>query len=284
LLTGRNPSVPSINFGNPDLTAEVGETSTAGVVWRPDYLSGFSLALDGYYITINDAVTTVQGFNPSLQRACYDSGGTSPYCALQVRPNGFADTSAANAATAWLITVINISEIETYGADLEANYSREMFGRPVRVRGLASYQPHIFYKQPALPTIDQGGVAFGTNGLVASPVWRLTAIVSAKVTEAFTVDVLGRWRNGLKLGGDPTQVWVKNHVASFGTANLNLTYTTEQKSGQAEFFLNVQNLFDKDPPPAAFSGAGTIPGLFGGWSVGDDPIGRYYMLGARFKL
>jgi hypothetical protein len=219
-----------------------------------------------------------------LQQACYASGGSSPYCALQIRPNGYTDTSAANAATAWLVTVINIAEIETYGADLEANYARELFGRRFTMRGLASYQPHIFYKQPALPTIDQGGVAFGTNGLVASPAWRLTAIVGTQVTQNFSVDVMARWRNALKLSGDPTQVWVNNHVASFGTANLNMTYNMDRSFGETQIFLNVQNVLDKNPPPAAFYGSGTIPGLFGGWSVGDDPVGRYYTLGARIKM
>jgi outer membrane receptor protein involved in Fe transport len=49
-------------------------------------------------------------------------------------------------------------------------------------------------------------------------------------------------------------------------------------------FFNVQNLFDKDPPAAAFYGSNTIPGLFGGWPIGDDPMGRYFTLGVRISL
>jgi iron complex outermembrane recepter protein len=49
-------------------------------------------------------------------------------------------------------------------------------------------------------------------------------------------------------------------------------------------FLNVQNLLDKTPPPAAFYSAQTQPGQFGGFAVGDDPIGRYWTLGLRVKL
>lgn len=285
LLTGQSPSVPSINYGNTELTAELGTTTTAGIVWQPDWISQFSFALDGYHIVVDDAVTTVQGFNPTFQRACYASGGTSPYCALQVRPGGFGDTSAANAATAWLVTVINISEIETYGADLEMNWSSEAFGRRFQVRGLATYQPHIYYRTPALATVDMGGVAFGTNGLTASPEWRLTGFVRAEVTDNLSVDLMQRWRSSMKLSGDPTQVWVNNHVASVGYTNLNVNYRFEHKTlGDVNMFFNVQNLFDKEPPAAAFFGANTIPGLFGGWPIGDDPMGRYFTLGVRISL
>src|SRR5262249_37652950 len=89
VLTGLSPYVPSINIGNPHLKAEIGRATTAGFVWQPQWLPGSSLSLDGYHITINDAIVTVQGFNPAYQSVCYASGGTSPYCLLQSRPNGF---------------------------------------------------------------------------------------------------------------------------------------------------------------------------------------------------
>jgi iron complex outermembrane receptor protein len=54
LLTSTSPRVPSTDRSNPDLTAEIGKTTTAGLVWNP--MAGLSVALDGYHITITDAV------------------------------------------------------------------------------------------------------------------------------------------------------------------------------------------------------------------------------------
>jgi hypothetical protein len=121
LLTNTSPRVPSTDLSNPDLTAEIGKTTTAGLVWNP--LPRLSIALDGYHITVTDAVAQIAGSTAAYQQACYASGGTSPFCALQVRPNGFTDKSAANAVTRWYTKYQNIAEIETWGADLEVNYS-----------------------------------------------------------------------------------------------------------------------------------------------------------------
>jgi iron complex outermembrane recepter protein len=283
LLTGTAPVVPQLSSGNRKLTAEIGHTSTAGVIWRPGWLEGLSLTLDGYYIKITNAITRVQGFTPTFQQICYASGGASPYCELQARPLGYTNASAANAVTAWYAEEINIAEIETYGADFEANYLGTMIGRHYALRGFATYQPHIFYRQPGTTTIDQAGAAFGPSPITATPSLRVTGMATFEVNEHITVNLMERWRSAMKLSGDPTQVWINNHVDAVAYTDLNLSYRTGWLAGEAELFLNVANLFDKDPPPAAAAGSGTIPGQYGGWSVGDDPIGRYFTLGLRYR-
>ena len=281
-LTAGTSPVPGISAGNPNLKAEIGHTSTVGVVWQA--APRLSFALDAYWIKITDAITNIQGFNPTIQQACYASGGSSPYCALQTRPLGYTNTSAANLVTSWTSTVINIAEIQSNGVDFEANYATELFGRALSLRGLASYQPHIYYRTPALVTIDAAGSAFGTNGLQASPKWRLTGFFRYAVTDTVNVDVMERWRSALKHSADPTQVWSNNHVATFATTNLNVSFKPKDAFGNAEYFLNVQNLFNATPPATAFFGAATIPGQFGGFAIGDDPTGRYVTVGARMKF
>ncbi|WP_373987731.1 hypothetical protein [Duganella sp. BuS-21] len=64
---------------------------------------------------ISDAITTVSGSTAAFQTACYQSGDSSPYCALQKRPNGYGDKSAANAVTSWVNRSVNIAEVETFG-------------------------------------------------------------------------------------------------------------------------------------------------------------------------
>jgi len=282
LLTGQSPTVPQYDQGNPDLKAEIGNTITAGLVWQP--APKLSFAVDAYKIRINDAITSVAGTTSAFQTACYASNGSSPYCALQARPNGYSDTSAANAVTAWYTQNVNISQVETFGMDLEANYSSTLFGRRMAMRLLTAWQPHVYYEQPGLARIDQGGVAFGQLGLGSTPAVRVTGFFRFQPMEKLTVDFIQRWRSAMKLSGDASQVWVNNHMASFATTGVNLSYSLDIGSIDSQIYFNVDNLFDKNPPPGAFTSNGTRAGLRDGFAQGDDPRGRYFTFGLRMNL
>lgn len=279
LLTGTSPTVPQIDESNDKLTAEIGNTTTVGVVWKA--LPKLSFALDAYRIKISDAITTVSGSTTAFQQACYQSGGTSPYCALQQRPLGYTNTSAANAVTAWINRSVNISEVETFGLDFESNYSGKLFDRPMSLRFLTAWQPHVYYRQPGLATVDQGGVAFGAGGMAATPAVRVSAFFRFRPMNDFTVDVTERWRSAMKMSGDPAEVWANNHMRSFGTTGINFAYRIEALGGDVQAYFNVENLFNADPPVGAYSGNGTRAGLRDGFALGDDPRGRYFTVGIR---
>jgi outer membrane receptor protein involved in Fe transport len=281
LLTGLSPTVPSLNPSNPNLTAEIGNTWTAGVVITPAH--NLSFAIDGYDIKISNAVTQIDGSNPTYQALCYASGGSSPYCALQIRPINYTNTTAANAPTAWIVENVNLSQVETYGVDFEGNYSGKLFSRPMSLRALVAWQPHIYFRQPGVATIDQGGAAFGPTGYGATPRWRSTVYFRFSPVDHFTVDLQERWRSAMKLSGDPTQVFVSNHLDSFATTTVNLAWDVPGRN-QFEFYLNVGNLFNADPPVGGYSGNGTRAGLRDGFALGDDPRGRNFTFGVRLKL
>ena len=279
LLTGTSPTVPQIDQANPNLTAEIGNTMTLGLVWKP--LPKLSFAADAYRIKISDAITTVSGSTAAFQQACYQSGGSSPYCALQVRPNGYSDKSAANAVTSWVNRSVNISEVETFGLDLEGNYAGRLFDRPMSIRVLTAWQPHVYYRQPGLATVDQGGVAFGAGGMASTPAVRVSGYFRFRPMTDFTVDISQRWRSAMQLSGDPAEVWANNHMRSFATTGINLAYKVDLGMGDAQLYFNVENLFDAEPPVGAFSGNGTRAGLRDGFALADDPRGRYFSLGIR---
>ncbi|MGH2347040.1 MAG: hypothetical protein ACRDG4_17575, partial [Chloroflexota bacterium] len=241
-------------------------------------------SLDGYDITIDNALVVVSGFEPAYQSACYASGGSSPYCALQVRPDGFTDTSAANAITAWLAEPQNIAQLETFGADLNFEYVREVLQRPFSMRILANYQPHIYYRQPATPTVDMGDAAWGPNGLTASPSVQLTAFFAYEPTQNLLVNLTEHWRNAMKESGITGQVWLDNHVPSFGTTSLTVSYDLRKALGvgDSHLFVTVENLFNTDSPPTSFYGKGSDAGYIYGFS--DDPVGRYFTVGARLTF
>jgi outer membrane receptor protein involved in Fe transport len=288
LLTGQTPTVPLYTGGNPNLKAEIGNTLTAGLVWKPAFFRGFSLAVDYYRIRIKDALSSQLGTVASAQNACYDSGGTSPFCQLQTRPGGFSRTPenmvASNAVTSWRTLQLNIAEAHAEGIDVEANYESTLFTRPLRLRLFATYQPTLVYDVPGLPLLNHAGVAYSTGALYPAPKLSITNTINFKPTESLTVNATTRWRSKLTMKNEASQQWVNPIVPSFWSTNLNLNWDVESGATRFSFFANIQNLFDRKPPPAAFFSAQTQPGQFGGWAIGDDPIGRYFTVGARVRF
>jgi outer membrane receptor protein involved in Fe transport len=282
-LTGVSRQTPLVSGGNPNLKAEIGHTTTAGLVWTPHFVHGLSISLDWFNIQITNALSSELGYNVTLQNACYASGGSSPYCELQSRPNGYTDTDPSNTVTTWYNEQINLSQARTYGEDLEINYANEAFGRPFSIRLLTTYQPHLYFKTPGLPTLEHAGVAFATNLLYPTPKWRVSAFFNFKPTDNFTIDVLEKWRSPYTMQDDQTLDWVDPHIKALAQTNLNLAYDVKSGRSQFQIFLNISNLLDKDPPIAAFSGTQTRPGQYGGWAIGDDPIGRAFTFGVRVR-
>lgn len=280
-LTNTAPRVPGTNLSNPNLKAEVGNTFTVGMVWRPT--PKFNLAVDYYNISIRNAITQLQGQTAAIQDLCYSSGGTSVYCQFQTRPLNYTTTSSSNAVTGWISQSINLASIRTMGVDVEANFQSRLFDRPFMARFLAAYQPHIYYSQPGIPTYDQGGAAFGQLGAAAAPTVRLTGMVHMEPLNGISLDLLERWRNPMKLSGVPGEYWVNNHLPAFATTNVTVTFKPESKYN-FEFYVNVQNLFDATPPTGGYTGNGTRAGYRDGYAVGDNPMGRFFTAGVRAKF
>jgi iron complex outermembrane receptor protein len=276
-------TVNSINLGNPDLTPELADTTTLGIVWRPSAAPRFSLAVDGYHIKINNAIVSVDAYNPAIGNLCETSGGTSPVCALFIRPLPFSDTSAANYPTALYAQSLNVASVETYGVDVEGNYATELFGRNLSLRGLVSYQPHLVYDQGPSGKLDAGGAADTVPGLPPIPSIKAQFVVNYNVTKTVSVLVQERWRGALKQNGASTLHFVDPKVPAAGYTDVTVTYDMRAGAGNAQLYLNIKNLFNKAPDPFASTGASAIPGVFGGFAQGDDIIGRYFTVGVRFR-
>ena len=284
VLTGITPTALAQSGGNPNLTPEIGLTTTVGVVWAPG--PAFSIALDGYDITVTNAIANIAGTNRLSQLACYASGGSSFYCTLQERPFGCCtNNSPANAVTKWYSRPINIAKQTTSGIDLEVNFKTAFRDHPFSLRGLVSYQPHDVIVTPGLNDVDYSGVAFN-NQNQAGAVMRLTGLLRYALTKRLTVDWQTRWRDSLHYYGDPTiVVQPPDYVSSMTLSNLNVSYRMNwARLKQSDLYLNVQNVFDKEPSPTANTAAATEPGRVGGSAPGDDVIGRYYSLGVRIRL
>jgi outer membrane receptor protein involved in Fe transport len=273
----------------PQDTAEIALTHTAGVVWQPT--PSLSASVDAYRIHIDNAINQIMGFNQQIQQLCYSSGGSSPFCALQTRPSGnFTNTSPTNQVTAWLNYFINVATVETYGADFEVNWSGRAWDHRLNARLLGTYQPHYIFAQPGQPAYDLGDVAIPRiqlTGQANLPSLRLIGILTAGVTDHFTVSLQEHWRNAMTLDeqSPPQEYWVAgpsgNHVPSFAYTTLNMQYDFEQKWGALSVYGNIRNLFNTPAPIAVDGGAPSL-----GYAVSDEAglVGRYYTFGVRAKL
>jgi outer membrane receptor protein involved in Fe transport len=267
---------PFITVSNPALKPEVALTDTAGVVYRPEWLDNFSISVDYYHIKIGNAITTLQGQNQTIALICENSNGTSPFCALALRPLPFSNHTTANLVTGYIDQPQNAQTVETEGTDIELNYQTDLGPGHLSLRDLASYQPMLktvqFPGAPTLNTANAPGQAGFRNNLYVKYTW-----------DEWTFNVLERMRGGSSLNSNRATVY----SASFpvpGPAlwtNISVGYTWDDAPiTPVDLSFSIENLFDR--APTLVGGGGTVPGLFPGQFGGDDTIGRYFTLAAKF--
>jgi iron complex outermembrane receptor protein len=271
-----HPTNVQANFNvlsNRNLKPEVAQTWTAGVVLKPHFIPRFSLAVDWYSIKINNAITTVSGNNVTIQLACENSGGTDPYCALIHRPLPFSDRTTANLATSFDQMPQNAQTLKTHGIDVEANYQVPVGPGNLALRGLVSFQPELISVAfPGAAVLNNAGT---NNGGGATPQTKGQLYVKYTVGK-FMFDLQESYRSKI--------YWQADRSLAVSTpptppaAYTNVTFTVNIKP--VSLFFNVKNVFNKYVP---WGGAGaTVPGLFGGFL--DDPLGRYFTVGARARF
>jgi outer membrane receptor protein involved in Fe transport len=271
---------PTQQSGNPYLKPEIGNTITLGIVFRPTH--DLSLSVDAYDIKVTNAITIINGFQTNIQQACAASGGSSPFCALQVRALGNYTYSPQNTVLLWYVRGVNVSEVHTKGIDSELNYHTKIAAHDFSLRALATYMPHLIYSEPPGVTVDLAG----TNGLVfgvnQSPKWRTELQLTYNLSQGLDLTASERWRSAMRFQSDPSK-FEAGHIASVAYTNVNASYALP-KWPKSSIFLNIQNLFDK-PPPRAGNVNSNFPGGNGdGWAIGDDVIGRYFTFGVRARF
>lgn len=263
--------------GNQDLVPEVAQTWTAGVVLRPAFLPRFSLAVDYYNIKMNNAVANLAG-SAATVRTCEQTNGTSPLCALVVRPISYTNTTQANRATLVLSNPLNIANTETHGVDIEANYNFDIskVGH-FDVRLLANYQPELNSQTiPGQPVINAQGYANG------NPVWR-AALTLGYSSGPVSINVLERWRSSLKPDSNTATVYNIQNPPAAAYTDLNINVAIDAGKVKPSLFLSVTNLFNKQPFPfpqfASFLTNFNNPVI-----NGDDVLGRYFTAGFRVNF
>jgi len=286
VLTGQ--SVPTMivqTQGNPNLTPEIANTLTAGLVYKPKWLPGFNIAVDWYRIKIANAIVTLSGTDPTVQNQCIKSGGSSPFCAFFVgRPGPVTDTSPTNLPTTVLSQPFNVARTMTTGVDTEVNYHTSappLLGDEagIDLRVLVSYQPKL--TQQTLP----GAVITDAAGAQGLAEWRINGLIAYE-TGPVRLQVAERWHSSENQNADPTLVFTQGKIPAIGYTDLSASYKFggSGASKPLELFLSVENLFNKQPFLQIRTGLAASPNFAYPAPLDQDVVGRYFTAGIRARF
>jgi outer membrane receptor protein involved in Fe transport len=259
--------------GNPNVDPEKADTLTFGVVYRPSWMQGFAVSIDAFDVKIADAIGQL-GAQAIVDQCRL---GASQLCSLIQRGNDGFISVVSN-------TFVNTAQARAKGLDFELSYARSVswFGgdEQFRARLLTSYVKELSTQQIGANKVDRAGQT-GLQG--GAPDWQGTFSLSYE-RGPFSATLQERYINS----GTYDATFIEgvsiddNSVASAAYTNLEVAYRGEMAGDSTwQTYLNVANLFDKDPPLVAsfgFTGSTqTNSSLF-------DIYGRRYNLGVRFNF
>jgi iron complex outermembrane receptor protein len=255
--------------GNPQIEPERADTTTAGIVLRPGFAPGLSLATDYYDIKVHDAIALYGVQN--IIDGC--AGGDANLCALIERDEENGLIRRVNNV------VLNIAGARSRGIDLELSYRRavDWFGGGTLALRLFANRTLESSTTNALGTrIDRAG----QTGLFGG-----APRFQSNLSLAFE-------RGPLRVAVQQRYISSGSYDATYGPGDIDrrrvrpAAYTGAQVSWRppglagTRMYFNVQNLFDEDPPIAPDWGfGGSIPtneGLF-------DVLGRRIVFGLRYE-
>jgi iron complex outermembrane receptor protein len=261
---GQNYTMTQINGGNPNLNPEEADTLAFGIVWQPGFLEGFSMSADYYEIDIAGALAQIGTQN--IVDQCYNF-------------NVFCEKVTRDATTGRVTIVdngfVNQDAARVVGTDMEIGYTHQLGdGGTLSARLLATWLNENSTTVRGAPKRDVAG----ETGDGSLPEFKSTTYLRY-AKGPFSLFAQERFIGSGSLDFDDIEgVTIDdNSVDSRYYTDVGMTWGPEGASVDWNLFFNVQNLFDKDPPPAAsfaqFSGTRiTNDRLF-------DFYGRRYVIG-----
>ena len=271
---------PGLSGGNPDLKPESAESVSLGFVWQPEFIEGFGMSVDYWRVTLDDAIGSVTAQTNATR--CVDSPGgiNNVFCnAIQRAPSGGYTAPNGNAFPAysiynWSALGENLAKSRRVGVDLEMDYRFDMAGGATTLRFVGTRM--IQSREWAFQDFPEEFTEWVTS--VTDPRWRAQFSTGYKIGgfraswDMTYVD--GNLRvSPASYNSNPGQASpVRN--GSYTYHNLQLGYTIPDT--KMDFYLGVDNVFDKNPPRNYF-----------GADVGSayyDNIGRFMYMGATYKF
>ena len=282
--TNTSARLTTVTTGNPDLTPELADTFTAGVVFTPTFVPGLQLSVDYYDIKIKDAIATP---NQALAYdQCEESQGTGPTCEYIIRPFPWANTTPANFPSLRRSFPINQSQVTVSGIDFELSYRTQfdggLFGDNASLSARLIGGHLLDYS-----TISEPGVPVALSDNSGNNSKNRVNLALNYEDGPIGISTQTRWIGPREKQQDPTRFYDEamgftNDIPSRTYTDATVSYTFERFAGEFELYLTVANLFDQDPP--LIPGAGQPGQAFPTNISVYDVFGRTYTAGLRFEF
>ena len=269
-----NKNVSTLGFtgggGGAKLRPEIGDTITYGFVYQPEWLPGFTGAIDRYEIEITDAIASL-GTQLTIDQC---AEGNADLCAQVVRDPVTREIQYIKS------DLLNLNSLVTSGIDIDLGYRRPLADLPLALPGNISLRLMANHLEKQVSTTP-GSAPRDTAGSTTLPNWR--AIFNATYDNGpFSSSLAVRMVGKAKFDPTFTEIDLKpeyNEVAPEAYVDLSARYKFEVGGGQLELFGTIENLFEPIPPdvPGGFNGSQTSRGTY-------DVFGRQYRVGLRAKF
>jgi outer membrane receptor protein involved in Fe transport len=244
---GLTARVTSSVGGNPELEEEEATTFTLGGVFEPNFIPGFSLAVDYYNIEIENAIAVIQPL--VVAENCVDAETVANSFCEQVdrNPNGTIATIRSGQQ--------NVAALEAEGIDISARYGFDLVD--IRLPEWGSMNLSLtanrqleneFFPFQEFPEQVQDNL-----GEFAVPKWIVNLNADWNLSDV-TVAWQTRWQQSQLLPGIENENLADNPLAFFPNStgdafihDVRVSYDLEKFGGAHTVYAGINNLGDRDP-------------------------------------
>lgn len=272
LSNARTINIRTSTSGNAQLDVETADTLTAGAVFAPSFLPGFSATIDYFKIKISNAIN-VFGAQDILNNCVDLTSIDNAFCASVTRA---ADGSINQIRR----QNINVSRLDREGIDLELRYQQSLGDLGTLAFNFVG--THMMKVTTVIaPGTITGSNVIDFNGEYGFPEWKGRASATWNY-EPF--DVTGTLTYFSSMQRDVQPVQPEDNRATtkapdFFLFNMQAGY---QIRDGMRFFVGVDNLFDRQPPFLPDTRAGGA-GSFTGVEI-YPATGQFFYTGVKLKF
>ncbi|NWO02232.1 MAG: TonB-dependent receptor [Idiomarinaceae bacterium] len=241
--------------GNPDLEPETSESFTVGMVYQPEFIENFSIAVDYYDIEIEDGLGAPS--TSAIIAQCYNSPDfSSASCGLILGPEAvgrpgysgsdYRDSQGYMAGI--LAGTANISTFTTSGFDYDINWSTDLGDGMFNMRVDGTFLDEYTY------LAQEGGDVLELAGMYGADTnfgGRVAAFPEVRTNFTFGYQV-GNWDlnwitryQGSVEDINYSEDDLSSEVGSYFYHDAQVNYFVTENT---TFTLGARNLFDKKPP------------------------------------
>jgi iron complex outermembrane recepter protein len=224
--------------GNPALVPEVGDTWTAGFVYRPQRATHLSLAADYWNITIHQAIGPVPP--QTIADGCVDSTqpvALNPQCAQVMRDPGTHGIVSIQTINQ------NIARISAAGLDVQLVYRNEVPRGDLEATLVTTWLRQL----DSLADAGDPGSLTAAQGVIGNPRWRALGTLTYR-----TGGLRATWRT--QFIGSTRIAWfpgIPNNeydLPDTGTKLFHDLAVGLRLGEHARVHLNINNVLDTKPP------------------------------------